>query len=193
MNLLHLSILLLITILHPLNAQPIPSSSSPQSFSLRRYLPTLGSLAILATLSGIVVLGTKADQAYESLKTLEKSDAVMKYNLLSPEERKYLCERMKAIEVPISEEERSKIEMMDKEVGWPKVEMPDLGGVSTDVRREVEGVYTRLTKALEKVGTLEEINRSTRQRLERTTRELEQAQLDAAFLLATEWKQILQK
>jgi len=192
-----LALLCLLATADTLWAHPIPAESKGQrrgiSIPWRKIIPPVGTLAIIGGLAGLVYLGTKADEAYAALKTLDESEFEAKYQSLDSQDQVYLDTRSQYIGRRLTEEEKATLAEMDEKHGWPNMEMPDTRKMNQEDKHMLEKVHGRLRHALEK---LERTNQSMAKAVlnaERAKAEQHEAQLQAAVIAATDWKQALHK
>jgi hypothetical protein len=169
-------------------AYPIPESQNKRSISIpwKKYLPTLGAVGLVGTLAAIIFLGTKADEAYKAVKTVEQSEADAKFLALPVEDQVYFMKRMQSLGKVAPGQSEEKLEAQDLIHGWPKLEMPETAGMDKSTRRELEAVHRKLEIALNEVAT-------TQENLKKAETEVSNAQFSAGVLALTEWRQALKK
>jgi hypothetical protein len=178
-----------------LYALPIPNQQQNRkgaiSIPWRKIIPPLGAVGLLGGLAGLVYLGTKADEAYAALKTLDESEFQAKYQSLDPREQAYLDNRKQFIGITLSPEQKESLKDMDERFGWPTMKMPDTHKISEEDKRLLQGVYGRLRHALEKVDRTHETTTKAILNAEIAKAEQREAQMQAAVIAATDWKQAL--
>lgn len=167
-----------------------PSSTS---ISWKRFLPTIGTFGLLASLIGIVVLGTRADEAYKAMKRVEKSTVDARFFSLPFSEQNYVARRMEFIGKDMSEEEREQMEGEDLLHGWPPFEMPDTSQMGKPIKKNLKTAYKNLKSAMYEVDKAEEKVQDVMRKVEAAVRDKKQAQYLAAVVAATEWKDALAK
>ena len=192
-----LQLMCLLSLFETIFSLPIEGVSERQpsstSISWKRFLPTIGTLGLLASLIGIVVLGTRADEAYKAMKMVEKSTVDAKYFSLPFSEQNYVVRRMEFIGKDMSEDEREQMEGEDLLHGWPPFEMPDTSQMGKATKNALKTAYKSLKSAIHEVDKAEEKVQDTMRQVEAAVRDKKQAQYLAAVVAATEWKDALAK
>lgn len=179
-------------------ARPIPSEKSHEgkkgiSIPWRRVIPPLGAVALLGSLAGIVYLGTKADEAYASLKTIDESEATAKYLSLPTNDQRYMEHRLEYIGRTLGPEEKAMLTKLDEEHGWPTMEMPDTAKMNEEDRRMLQNVYGKLKHAIDKVKKTDESTVKAIFNAEAAKAERREARYHAALIAATDWKEALER
>ena len=177
-------------------ARPIPNDINRRSISIpwRKYLPTLGALGILGGLVGLIILGTKADEAYKSAKIVTESEAETRYSSLTPNTQEYLLQRLEFIgEKNLPQSKKEDIEAQDLLHGWPPSKMPDMRGMDRSTRRELKSAFQNYQRAMGKVEIIQELKDKALKTVAQADIEHKEAQYHAALIAATEWKEAYEK
>ena len=175
-------------------SRPLPTMGRKSiSIPWKKYLPTLGAIGLLGSIVGIVFLGTKADGAFRTIKTLKTTEAETLYLSLPAKDQNYLIQRMSYIGESLKDEEKDQVEAQDLIHGWPKMEMPDTKGLNKSTRRELKSIYGRLKNALDKVATTKQTHQEATEAASAAEKENREAQYHAALIAATDWKKALEQ
>jgi hypothetical protein len=152
----------------------------------KKYLPLIGTVGLLGGLAGIVILGTKADEAYKVAKVIEAGKTTAEYMALPVDQQMYLDSRKESIGKELTDEQQNQIMAEDKMFGWPSMEMPDMRALDVKSRRTLQSAYKKLQTAIDKVSV-------TQRQADNINQQLKTAQFNAAVTAATEWKQALEE
>jgi hypothetical protein len=158
----------------------------PTSSLWKKYLPIIGTVGLLGGLAGIVILGTKADEAYKAAKIVEAGKTTAEYMALPTDQQMYLDTRKTSIGKELSDEQRNQIMAEDKMFGWPSMEMPDTKDLDRKSRRTLQSAYKKLQTAIDKAS-------ANQRQVDNINQQLKAAQFNAAVTAATEWKQALEQ
>ena len=186
----------LLVLSHTSPALPIKvaeAAGNPKSPSWEKWLPVAGTLGFLSGLIAVVVLGTKANEEYNAAMAEQYSDAVIKFGELSPEEQRYATQRMQYFLKDLSKEQKTKLEIEDKEHGWPKMELPYMEGMNRATRKELEAIHKKFVNAVYKFRVANCECEKAQQELESVLKSQNIAQFRAAILAVTDWKTALEK
>jgi len=181
------TLVLILALSETLLARPIPSQPNTEyrpSFPWKRYLPTIGAIGVIGSLFALVLLGTKHNEAYNTIESVDRLKHDPKVAALPPEDREYLFSRIQHIgrEKDLPEEQREEMEGNDYLHGFPaSIEMPGTTGMGKSAIKKISSVYRKLAKAEEKLGQAKiDVDLA---RKEETNRRWE-----AGEMIATEWR-----
>ena len=177
-------------------ARPIPNDIRRRSISIqwRKYLPTLGALGILGGLVGLIVLGTKADEAYNAAKVVTESEAEVRFSSLSPNTQEYLVRRLEFIgEKNLPQSQKESVEAQDLLHGWPPSEMPDTRGMDRSTRQKLKSAFKNYQRAMGKVEITQKLKDKALVTADQADTEHKEAKFHAALIAATEWKEAYEK
>ena len=117
--------LVLLALTDTIIALPIPLERKSKSLAWKIYIPLIGTVALIGGLAGIVFLGTKATEAYNSIKSVDSADDQAKYEALPAEERNYIRLRMLLAGRTLSPQEMMRLERLELLHGWAPLKVPD--------------------------------------------------------------------
>jgi|SRR5277367_444277 hypothetical protein len=190
----HLHALILILALsetflaHPVPANP--ETERRRTIAWKKYLPTVGVIGTIGSLFAIIFLGTRHDEAYNAIDTVDRLKDNPKVQALPEEDRDYLFNtRIQYIgkEKEMQEDSREDLEDYDVFHGLPLTrEMPDTTGMRRSAIKKLLSVHKKLEKGEAKIKAAQESVLSAEAE-ERTAR------FAAGEIIATGWKEAVEK
>jgi hypothetical protein len=170
--------------------QPNPETESRPSFAWKKYLPTIGAIGIIGSLIALVFFGTRHDEAYNAIDTIDRLKHNPKLQALQEEDREYLFDtRIQYIgkENGMEEESRENLEDGDIFHGLPlSRDMPDTTGMKRSAIKKLLGVHKKLEKGEKKIMEAQQSVHSAKDE-ERTAR------FAAGEIIATDWKEAVKQ
>jgi hypothetical protein len=188
---LHLFVILFLA--DTLFARPIHDPSERKSVSWKNYIPVAAAVGILASLAGIVFLGTKADEAYNSLQIVENAKDSAKFTSLPSQDQAYVNHRMTFIDKDLSSERAEELEALDLMHGWPKFEMMDTTKMKPRQIRELRKVYQTTKNALETAKRAAEVEEKMKEQMKQVASQASNARFHATVTLGTNWRDMVNK
>ena len=191
-------IVILLGLFDSLLALPVPADKAPgrktvSKFQWKNYLPILGTAGLLGVIGAITFIGNKADQAFSAIKKVQSHPGYARYLMLPEKDRDYVESRAEVFGQDLTERQKEITEFMDKMHGWPKLEMPDTTGLDKEAARELKAAYVKLDKAMKKVEKARENENLLEKKKDEVSDRRRKAQLQAAIIVATDWKEALNK
>lgn len=193
-----LHIVLLLSLFEGFFALPIPNAAKPRQnflskFQWKKYLPIVGTIGILGAAGAVYFIGTKADEAIAAIQKVQTDPMHGKYLMLSEGEREYVEKRAKLFGEELDERGKAIVEFTDKVHGWPKLEMPDTTGMAERDVRQLKAAYKRLDKAMKKIEKAKAKESEVNEQKEEVFERRRKAQMHAAIIAATDWKEAVTK
>ena len=170
--------------------QPNPETESRPSFAWKKYLPTIGAIGIVGSLIALVFFGTRHDEAYNAIDTIDRLRHNPKLQALPEEDQEYLFDtRIQYIgkENGMEEESRENLEDGDTFHGLPLLrDMPDTTGMKRSTIKKLLSVHKKLEKGEKKIMEAQQLVHSAKDE-ERTAR------FAAGEIIATDWKEAVKQ
>lgn len=181
------ALVLILALSETLLARPIlpqPDIEHRPSFPWKKYLRTIGAIGIIGSLFALVFLGTKHDEAYNAIDSLDRLKNDPKVVALSEEQREYLLNgRIQHIgrEMDLIDMKREEIEGNDFLLGFPvSTDMPDTTGMRKSAVKKLVSVHKKAAKAEEKL-------KEAKKRVDEAKREEAHTRIAACEIIATDW------
>ena len=170
--------------------QPNPETERRPSFTWKKYLPTIGAIGIIGSLIALVFFGTRHDEAYNAIDTIDRLKHNPKLQALPEEDREYLFNtRIQHIgkEEGMHEETREDLEDNDVFHGLPlSRKMPETTGMKRPAIKKLLSVHKKLEKGEKKI-------KEAQLSLYLAKAEEKTARLAAGEIIASDWKNAVDK
>ena len=170
--------------------QPNPETERRPSFTWKKYLPTIGAIGIIGSLIALVFFGTRHDEAYNAIDTIDRLKHNPKLQALPEEDREYLFNtRIQYIgnENGMEEDSRENLEDDDIFYGLPLSRgMPDTTGMKRSAIKKLVSIHKKLEKGEKKIMQAQQSVHSDKAE-ERTAR------FAAGEIIATDWKEAVKQ
>jgi len=170
--------------------QPNPETERRPSFTWKKYLPTIGAIGIIGSLIALVFFGTRHDEAYNAIDTIDRLKHNPKLQALPEEDREYLFNtRIQYIgnENGMEEDSRENLEDDDIFYGLPlSRDMPDTTGMKRAAIKKLVSIHKKLEKGEKKIMEAQQSVHSAKDE-ERTAR------FAAGEIIATDWKEAVKQ
>jgi len=170
--------------------QPNPETERRPSFTWKKYLPTIGAIGIIGSLIALVFFGTRHDEAYNAIDTIDRLKHNPKLQALPEEDREYLFDtRIQYIgkESGMEEESRENLDNDDIFHGLPlSRDMPDTTGMKRSAIKKLVSIHKKLEKGEKKIMQAQQSVHSAKAE-ERTAR------FAAGEIIATDWKEAVKQ
>jgi hypothetical protein len=184
-------LLVILALADSLHAVPIPSER--KSVSWQKYIPFIGAVAIVGSLLGLVILGTKADEAYNSMRSVKLAETQSKLLTLPADEKQYLMERKQHLAEKVGPEDAELREGQDMLLGFHKLEMIDTKGMDRAKAREVRKTYWATKQAFDKAAEAVDIKKKLEKEMHEAEAKADSAKLQATILWGVDWRNAVNK
>jgi pimeloyl-CoA synthetase len=184
-------LLVILAFADSLLAVPIPRER--KSVSWKKFVPTIAAVAIVGSVLGLVFLGTKADEAYNSIQTAELADTQSKLFTLNKEDRGYLMLRKEHVAEEVAPEDAELREGQDMVLGFHKLEMIDTEGMDRAKIREVRKAYLATKQAFDKAADAVSLKKKLENEVKEATAKADRAKLEATVLWGVDWRNAVNK
>jgi hypothetical protein len=153
-----LALVFILALLKTPVAFPIPQDPENEcriSFPWKRYLPAAAVVAFMGTVAVITFFGTRAEEEYQAVDPLERSEEDPKFQAISPYKRNYVTrERVHSLgqEDDLDAEDKKSLELADLLHGVPPLgQVPDTSGLSRAERKGLLSGHAKVKSSSETV------------------------------------------